>query len=262
MSKKNDKSSIFIGRWQPFHDGHKKLIESVLKKGKPVLIAIRDTLIDQKNPYSTFERWSMIQRALKDYGELVKIIIIPDIDEVCYGRDVGYNIREIELDEATHNISGTKIREQVLKESPIIWLTGQSGAGKSTIAKALKKEIGGVILDGDEMRESISISLGFSEQDREEHNLRVARLAKVLSRENIVIVSVIAPFQRSRAKVDKIIKPIWVFVDREIPTNPNRPYQKPKEYSIKLDSDRESTAQQIEKILNYLQKKKFLAYIK
>ena len=95
--KISKKCSFFVGRWQPFHEGHKALIETVLKEGKPVTIAIRDTEISHKNPYTTYERWSMIQNRLKQYGDLVKIVVIPDIDEICYGRDVGYAIRKIYL---------------------------------------------------------------------------------------------------------------------------------------------------------------------
>ena len=86
-------ASLFIGRWQPFHEGHQALIESVLKTGKPVVVAIRDTPPSKNNPFSTSERWAMIQDALQKWGSLVRIIVIPDIDEVCYGRDVGYGIR-------------------------------------------------------------------------------------------------------------------------------------------------------------------------
>ena len=57
-------------------------------------------------------------------------------------------------------------------------------------------------MDGDEMRQSISLGLGFTKNDRDRHNLRVARLAKVLSK-NIVIVSVIAPFKATRKKLIK-----------------------------------------------------------
>lgn len=205
--KESQKSSLFIGRWQPFHEGHKALIETVLKKGKPVVIAIRDTEIDYSNPFSTFERWSMIQKALAEYGNLVKIIVIPDIDEICYGRDVGYGIRKIDLEQQLENISGTKTRKQLKVTKTIIWLTGQSGSGKTTIANALQQKIGGVTFDGDEMRGSISTDLGFAKEDRESHNLRVARLAKVLSKNTRVIVSVIAPFEDARKKINKIANP-------------------------------------------------------
>ena len=251
-TNKNQISSLFVGRWQPFHKGHKTLIETVLKKGKPVVIAIRDTEISHKNPYSVYERWTKIQQELHKYGELVKIIVIPDIDEICYGRDVGYSIRKIDLDQKTESISGTKTREKNPPTKPIIWLTGQSGAGKTTLAKALKEKIGGIILDGDEMRESISLGAGFSKEDREEHNLRVARLALVLAKRDIVIVSVIAPFESTRNKISQLISPLWVYVHRDLKNDPQKPYEAPLEYNIKVDSDILSTEEQVNCIINIL----------
>lgn len=252
--KSNVASSLFVGRWQPFHKGHQTLIETVLKKGKPVVVAIRDTEISHQNPYSTFERWSMIQKAFSKYGELVKIIVIPDIDEICYGRDVGYAIRKIDLDQQTENISGTKTREKSKPTKSIIWLTGQSGAGKTTIARVLSGKIGATILDGDEMRETISRDLGFSKIDRETHNLRVARLAQALSKHTPVIVSVIAPFEDARAKIDNIIKPIWVYVKRTLPFDENKPYEAPKNPHLMVDSDKQTTGEQVELIINLFSK--------
>lgn len=252
--QKPQKSSLFVGRWQPFHQGHKALIETVLKAGKPVTVAIRDTEIDHSNPFSTFERWSMIQTALAEYGNLVKIIVIPDIDEVCYGRDVGYGIRKIDLEQQLENISGTKTRKQLNITKTIIWLTGQSGSGKTTIANAMQQKINGVILDGDEMRSSISTDLGFAKEDRESHNLRVARLAKVLSKNTPVIVSVIAPFEDARKKIDEIAKPLWVYVERNLPIDAAKPYQIPLNYNIKVNSDTQKVNEQVEIILSALGK--------
>lgn len=253
------KSSLFVGRWQPFHRGHKKLIETVLRNGKPVTIAIRDTAIDHKNPYTTYERWSMIQDALGKYGNLVKIIVVPDIDEICYGRDVGYSIRKIDLPSEIEEISGMELRKSLSLSYPIIWLTGQSGAGKTTLANSLKQHIRGIILDGDEMRESISTDLGFSKEDRESHNLRVARLAKMLSRDNIVIVSVIAPFEVTRQRIEEVAKPVWVYVERNIQSSENKPYEPPKNYNVKVNSDQQSTEQQVIAIVKYLKDKKIIA---
>lgn len=104
-------NSLFIGRWQPFHDGHKALIETALNRGKTVVVAIRNTPIDEKNPYSVPQRRQMIRNALHEHMDKVTIIEIPDIDEVLYGREVGYKVEQIHLDEATEAISGTKIRE-------------------------------------------------------------------------------------------------------------------------------------------------------
>ena len=72
----------------------------------------------------------MIQKELAEYGNLVKIIVIPDIDEICYGRDVGYGIRKIDLDQQTESISGTKTRKDLNVTKTIIWLTGRSGSEK------------------------------------------------------------------------------------------------------------------------------------
>lgn len=251
-TKPGNRSSLFVGRWQPFHKGHKTLIETVLKKGKPVVIAIRDTEISHQNPYSTYERWTFIQKELNKYGELVKIIVIPDIDEICYGREVGYEIRKIELDKKIEGISGTKTREKNKPTKPIIWLTGQSGAGKSTLAHALSEKIGATILDGDEMRDTISKGLGFSKEDREIHNLRVARLAKALSKQATVVVSVIAPFEDARQKIDQIIKPLWVHVKRKLPADKNKPYEVPNNPHLSVDSDKQKTEDQVDSVLKLL----------
>lgn len=101
--------SLFIGRYSPFHLGHKKLIDTVLGEGKNVCIAIRDTEISEKDPYTYDEREKNIRKIYPN-RERVQIIQIPDIEEVCYGRKVGWGIRQIKLDEDTENISATKIR--------------------------------------------------------------------------------------------------------------------------------------------------------
>lgn len=103
--------SLFIGRYSPPHLGHKALFEKVLCKGKNVCIAIRDTEKSSRDPYSYRNRKKHLKAMLKKYKELVKIIKIPDIDEVCYGRDVGWEIRKINLDKKTEAISATKIRD-------------------------------------------------------------------------------------------------------------------------------------------------------
>lgn len=141
------------------------------------------------------ERWTRIQDALQTWGSLVRIVVIPDIDEVCYGRDVGSGVRRIELTDDLQEISGTRKRQLARPTHPIVWLTGLSGSGKTTLAGAIKTLFGeAVILDGDEMRESISAE-GFSREDRHAHNLRVARLAQVLSKQSLVIVSVNCTFR-------------------------------------------------------------------
>jgi len=111
-TRKYKKYSLYIGRWQciPPHKGHIALIETVLKEGKNVLIAIRDTPKDKDNPYSVEQRRRALKKAFKKWGNRVRVMKIPDIEAVCYGRKVGYEIREIRLSKDLEKISGTKIR--------------------------------------------------------------------------------------------------------------------------------------------------------
>ncbi len=106
------KYSYFIGRYQPLHKGHIKLIKTVLNEGKKVLIALRKTGVNKENPYSTSERIKMFWKAFENemMEGTIKVIEIPDIEEICYGRKVGWGMREIKLDKKTEGISASKIR--------------------------------------------------------------------------------------------------------------------------------------------------------
>ncbi len=90
----------------------------------------------------------------------------------------------------------------------IIWITGKSGAGKTTLAKELCLKMQAFNLDGDEMRASISTDLGFSDGDRIMNNLRIARLAKLLESQGAdIVVSTICPdISDLREKVKSITK--------------------------------------------------------
>jgi len=107
--------SVFIGRYQPLHDGHKKLIQTVLDEGKNVLVFLRDTGIDEKNPFNFAQRVKMFNEAFSQevLDGRVRVEMFPDVDieEICYGRKVGWEIRQISLDLETESISATKIRE-------------------------------------------------------------------------------------------------------------------------------------------------------
>ena len=128
-----------------------------------------------------------------------------------------------------------------------IWLTGPSGSGKTTLAKALLEEIPSVNLDGNEMRDSISETAGFSRKDRREHNLRVARLAKVLSEQMTVVVSVIAPMESVRKEIDKICQPIWIYLKRELPERKNHFYEVSEDYET-LDVDNMSIPDEVKRV--------------
>ena len=113
-----DKFALFIGRWQPFHEGHQWLIDQKLKHGKRVCIAIRDVPKDDKNWWSSEEIQEMLEERFLDeiYRGIIRVIIIPDIESVNIGRGIGYDIIEHIPPQEVHDISATKIREQLKKK--------------------------------------------------------------------------------------------------------------------------------------------------
>jgi nicotinamide mononucleotide adenylyltransferase len=109
------KFALFIGRWQPWHDGHQWLIDQQLQKNQPVCIAIRDVPLDDKNWWEAeFIKINLDSRFEKEISEgKIKVIIIPDIDSINIGRGVGYDIIEHVPSDEVASISATKIREQL-----------------------------------------------------------------------------------------------------------------------------------------------------
>tara|TARA_B100001248_G_C27052376_1_gene305876 strand:+ start:191 stop:535 length:345 start_codon:yes stop_codon:yes gene_type:complete len=112
------KRALFIGRWQPLHPGHQWLFNQKLNQKIPILIAVRDTPVNDSNPFTTEQ---VISNLEKEYLEevksgMVKIIGIPDIESVNYGRGVGYEINEFVPPKDIGKISATKIRKK-LKEN-------------------------------------------------------------------------------------------------------------------------------------------------
>ena len=105
------KYSMFIGRWQPWHKGHRWLINQRLNEGKNVLICIREVSKDDKNPYNPVDVKENVEKELKDLidSKKVKVIIIPDIESVNYGRGVGYDIIEHVPPSNIGEISATKV---------------------------------------------------------------------------------------------------------------------------------------------------------
>ena len=112
------KYSMFIGRWQPWHKGHRWLIDQRLNEGKNVLICIREVSKDDKNPYNPVDVKENVEKELKDLidSKRVKVIIIPDIESVNYGRGVGYDIIEHVPPSNIGEISATKIREKLFRK--------------------------------------------------------------------------------------------------------------------------------------------------
>lgn len=111
----NSKAStgLMIGRFQPWHKGHRTLFEKILEKEGQVCIVVRDTQgTTNKDPFDAVTVVKNINKDLeKDYSGKYTVYLLPNITGVYYGRDVGYKIENIKLDEEIESISATKIRE-------------------------------------------------------------------------------------------------------------------------------------------------------
>ena len=138
-TKNTDKKyAIFIGRYQPYHWGHIELIQQKLDAGIPALIMIRDIEPDDKNPFTTEQTVEMIQKYHDAKGDDVKVIIIPDIESVNYGRGVGYEINEFTPPDTIGFISATKIRESI-KNGDDSWRTMVDASIQEDVIKYLTK---------------------------------------------------------------------------------------------------------------------------
>ena len=116
------KYAIFVGRYQPYHYGHIELIQQKLDDGIPALIMVRDIAPDEKNPFTTEQTVEMIEKYHSVKNDDVKVMIIPDIESVNYGRFVGYEINEFTPTGEIAFISATKIRESI-KNGDDSWRT-------------------------------------------------------------------------------------------------------------------------------------------
>jgi nicotinamide mononucleotide adenylyltransferase len=121
LERKDSQWSLFIGRWQPLHEGHKQLFRQVINEGGKVLVAIREGEINEKNPFTPQQVLTNIAVEMEpeiSNGKL-KAIIIPDICSVEFGRGVGYDIIEHIPPAEINDISATKIREQMKAEGKL-----------------------------------------------------------------------------------------------------------------------------------------------
>lgn len=165
----------------------------------------------------------------------------------------------------------------------VLWFTGLSGAGKSTIAGAVESYLNqnGVhtyLLDGDNVRHGLNKDLGFSEADREENIRRIGEVAKLfLDAGVIVLTSFISPFRRDRDNVRNIVNDdefVEVFVDTPLDvcekrdpkglykrarageikefTGVDSPYEEPLAPEIHLETEDLSVDKAVEKVIVYL----------
>ena len=104
-----------LGRWQPWHPGHRALFERAIAKTGQVVIQIRDCQgWNGSNPFAIEQVKGYIRRDLDPvYQGQYEIQVVPNIVNITYGRDVGYRIEQEVFDDAVHSISATKIRAEM-----------------------------------------------------------------------------------------------------------------------------------------------------
>ena len=113
-------TALMLGRWQPFHDGHHTLFKEIIKKTGQVCIQIRDVQGVDDNPFDFETVKKKIEDKLNpEFEGRFKIMLVPNITNICYGRGVGYKIEEIELSKEIQEISATKIRAKMREEGKL-----------------------------------------------------------------------------------------------------------------------------------------------
>lgn len=127
LDKKDGQFAMFCGRFQPLHLGHQSLFSRAIHNGKNVLICIRDGEVNDKNPFTAEQVKENIEAFYSKFNEvnskaglpIVKVMIIPDICSIEFGRGVGYDIIEHIPPTEVADISATKIREEMRKDGKL-----------------------------------------------------------------------------------------------------------------------------------------------
>jgi adenylylsulfate kinase len=188
-------------------------------------------------------------------------------------------------------ISISKLERQQLNghKSCVLWFTGFSGSGKSTISNALEERMNKIgihtyLLDGDNIRHGLCKDLGFNKQDRVENIRRVGEVAKLfIDGGTIVLSAFISPYRSDRKKVREILEqdefieiyvkcPINVCEERDPKglykrarsgeitdfTGITSPYEEPLNPEITINSHTESVEESVDKIIDYLLNQKII----
>ena len=190
-----------------------------------------------------------------------------------------------------HHATVTRERREKLNghKSFVLWFTGLSGSGKSTIAHAVEEQLYQMgchtfVFDGDNVRHGLCSDLGFGEQDRKENIRRIGEMTHLFVQAGgIAMTAFISPFHSERDRVRELFKPgefIEVYCNCSLETCEERdvkglyakaraglipnytgissPYEAPESAEISVNTDRETLDESVGKVLDYLRQQQFI----
>ena len=181
-------------------------------------------------------------------------------------------------------------RERLLHQKGIVvWFTGLSASGKSTLAHAVENELfekGHLcyVLDGDNIRHGLNKNLGFSPEDREENIRRIGEVSKLFAQAGIITMTAfISPYRSDREKARQLLMPgefieIYVKIPIEVAeqrdpkglykkakageikefTGISAPYEEPENPELEIDTSQFDVQQSVSMVLDYLKKKQII----
>jgi bifunctional enzyme CysN/CysC len=188
-----------------------------------------------------------------------------------------------------HRIAKTQRAGQKSQRPAVLWFTGLSGAGKSSVANALEQALfqrghHSYLLDGDNVRHGLNRDLGFTDEDRVENIRRIGEVARLMADAGLVVLSAfISPFRADRAMVRELMEPgefVEIYVHASLETCEGRdpkglyakaragairhftgidsPYEAPEKPEVMLDTEKLSIEESVDLLLDYLRQRQIL----
>lgn len=245
-------------------------------------------------------RWRLIGKAAFDAYRKSRatgaLIVIDRIDNQTAGagmivRSVSDALASVSPDVVwhEHRVSKQQRSGQKAQRPAVLWFTGLSGAGKSSVANALEQALfrlghHSYLLDGDNVRHGLSRDLGFTDSDRVENIRRIGEVARLMADAGLVVLSAfISPFRNDRALVRSLLEPgefVEIYVRASLETCEKRdpkglyararageirhftgidsPYEEPGQPELVIDTERLSVEESVDLILDYLRQRNIL----
>jgi bifunctional enzyme CysN/CysC len=188
-----------------------------------------------------------------------------------------------------HRIAKSQRAGQKSQRPAVLWFTGLSGAGKSSVANALEQALfqrghHSYLLDGDNVRHGLNRDLGFTDEDRVENIRRIGEVARLMADAGLVVLSAfISPFRADRAMVRELMEPgefVEIYVHASLETCEGRdpkglyakaragairhftgidsPYEAPEKPEVVLDTEKLSIEESVDVLLDYLRQRQIL----